>query len=254
MNDRQRIVVAVAPLLALVLSGCGHLVPSFYGVDDEGRVEERIFEGDWYMPDENQSYSFQYEDNGLLELTMHDADDDEDVEFQVNIVEHDGQYLFDAMANAGADGSLLMSMHIVGRLVPYDECWCFETLGGAGAYLALEDEGMQLLDRENRLAPLRERVEKEASSSEQTQDDHDPIQQHLQDLNRLRHKNVESVLLAAQPEEIRVFLTLEEYFPAVYVPVMFCPGEPPRDDGGFDEDAFGELHPAAWTRLEDHEG
>lgn len=250
---RLGILAALVCAVSLV-SGCGHLVPSFYGVGDEGRIEERIFEGDWYMPDESQSFSFHYEDNGLLELTMHDADDDEDLEFVVNIVEHEGAYLFDAMANAEANGSLLMPMHLVGRLVPYGECWCLETLGGAGAYLALEDEGMQLLDRENRLTPFRERIEKEASSSGQTQDDLDPIQRLRQDLHRLRHKNVEGVLLAAQPEEIRVFLTLEEYFPAVYVPAMFCPGKQPEADGDFDEEAFGELHPAAWTRLEDHEG
>lgn len=253
MNDRQCIVVAIAPLLALVLSGCGHLVPSFYGVGDEGRVEERIFEGDWYMPDENQSYSFQYEDNGLLEVTMHDADDDEDVDFQVNIVEHDGQYLFDAMANAGADGSLLMSMHIVGRLVPYDECWCFETLGGAGAYLVLEDAGMTLLDRDNRLMSLREQIEHPQAEKEPAEN-LDPIEQMKASLESLHLESVEGVLLASQPGDIRAFLTLDEHFPAVYVPLMFCPGEPPMDDGGFDEDAFGELHPAAWTRLEDHEG
>ena len=81
----------------------------------------------------------------------------------------------------------------------------------------------------------------------------DPIEQMKASLESLHSESVEGVLLASQPEGIRAFLTLDEHFPAVYVPLMFCPGEPPRDDGGFNEDAFGELHPAAWTRLEDHE-
>ncbi|MCA9273384.1 MAG: hypothetical protein KDA31_10085 [Phycisphaerales bacterium] len=248
--------LAASALVGVVttLTGCGMLVPSFYGVGDEGRVEERIFEGEWYMPDENQSYSFRYEDNGLLNVTMHAADDDdEDIDFSVNIVEHDGKYLFDAMTNAGADGSFLVPMHVIGRLVPYDECWCFEALGGAGAYLALEDAGMALLDRDNRLASLRERIEHPPAENEPV-NVLDPIEQLQATLESINSESVEGVMLTSRPEDIRVFLMKDEHFPALYVPMMFCPGEPPRDEGGFDEDAFGELHPAAKARLEEYEG
>lgn len=228
-----------------LLSGCGALVPSFYGLGEEGRIREQRFEGKWYMAQQSYRYDIKYQGNDVLEITLLGDEDDDDVNFHVNIVAHEGQILFDAITDDETDGILHMPMHIIGRVVWYDECWCLEALGGGIAYATLQDAGLVLLDRGGQMENLRAALEAPALTDEERRAM--SAEEQLRNMFQPSLKEaVENVLLASPPSDLRAFLSRDEFFPEIYKPIIFCPGEPLED-----EDAWEEMYPAAAARLEE---
>lgn len=234
------------PVLACisgVLPGCGMVVSSYYGLGEEGKHRERIFEGSWYVPDTDGDVLLSYDMHDNLVISHQDdagVGDSESGEYRMNIVRVGDRFLFDGLQTEGVASVPGVPMHMIGRFEPYGDCWCFEILGGKEAYMALIKAGLPMLDRDDRLGYLRREMD---GSRDEDPDDEASIMRPLADIMR---DSFDNVLLVASSQELRDFLARDDLPREVFGPLMLCPGEQPRTpDAEFDHEAFALRHPEA---------
>ncbi|MEO1535493.1 MAG: hypothetical protein AAFS11_08030 [Planctomycetota bacterium] len=222
--------VVAAATAALTLAACSS-VQSFYSLGNEGRLAESPFQdGPWYIADDDdaEAMSITPLDPGYRIRAA--ADDADESSFIVDIIEHDGVRMFDAIQSGMPDEA--MTTYYIGRVEQYGDCLALELIAQP-ALDHLAHAGVPMLIREGGVVP----------APTEDRPDFDP-------LDASTWSEFDEVLITATPERLRATLASLDVASGAYVPFMLCPGDHPTTAAGhFDAEAFAVEHPEAHQRI-----